>query len=102
MVGEVSDPAFRARLLVAALCSLGVPENDAHKLMWMAVDEDPFAGVERALLTVMRRAPSPAEAQAIKDAAALIEDMSVRIDVLERYIREMERDSVLPLRPRGR
>lgn len=88
-----NDPAFRARLLVAALCSLGVPENDAHRLLWMAVDEDPLAGVERALLCVLRRAPSPAEAKAIADAAALIDALSVRIDVLEAYIRGLERDS---------
>lgn len=97
----VTDPAFRARLLVAALCSLGVPENDAHKLLWVAVDEDPLAGVERALLCVMRRAPSTAEARAIRDAAALIDELSVRIDVLEAYIRGLERDSrPAPLRSR--
>lgn len=97
----MSDTAFRARLLVAALCSLGVPENDAHRLLWVAVDEDPFAGVERALLCVLRRAPSTAEARAIRDAAALIDELSVRIDVLEAYIRGLERDSrPAPLRSR--
>ncbi len=93
----------RAQLAVACLIHLGVPEDDAHDLLAIALDEDPFAGVERVLLAIRQRCRQEldADARTLAEARELVGQLSLLADELRRIHREQERGTVLPLTARA-
>lgn len=90
----------RALLATLALVRLGVPADQAHDLVWYALDEDPELGVERVLLRVRTRCRELSQAAEITDARETIDALSERCAALEAYVRGMERDAVEVIRVR--
>lgn len=94
----------RARLAVATLCAIGMPEAEANRLLWEAVDLDPFCGVERMLLCILQwldkqLAEDPVTC-ALTEANVLIGRLIERLDLVTDALREAHRreESVHPPR----